>query len=173
LLLSSIYLCYCLANKWQIDRRVEQDLLQQGIRFDSYFTTPTPLNNWLWYVVARDSSGYHSGYRSVFDSKDRAALFRPLPRNDSLLKSYQSRSDVQVLLKFARGYYTLDRWQDTLVFNVLRFGEIKGWDDPQARFVFHYFLDYPGENGLVVQRGRFTGWNRQTMLSFISRIRGN
>jgi inner membrane protein len=173
LLLSSAYLCYCLLNKWQIDTRVEKDLRQQGIHYDRYFTTPTPLNNWLWYVVAGDSTGYHSGYRSVFDSKNRAAFFRPLPRNDSLLTPYRSRSDMRVLLQFARGYYTLEQWQDTLVFNVLRFGEIKGWDDPQARFVFHYFLDYPGDNGLVVQRGRFAGWNKQSLLAFIRRIKGD
>src|SRR6202000_2956902 len=137
-----------------------------------YFTTPTPLNSWLWYVVAADSAGFRTGYRSVFDGKDQPLLVRWQPRNDSLLAPYLKRNDVRVLLQFAQGYYTVEQWKDTLVFNVLRFGEMKGWADPQARFVFHYFLRSPGENRLVVQRGRFAGWNARTIRAFIRRIGG-
>jgi inner membrane protein len=194
LLFSSAYLCYCLGNKWWVDTRVERDLRQQAIRYDRYFTTPTPLNSWLWYVVAEDSAGYHIGYRSVFDS--RSDPFRWVPRNDSLLQPFRGRNDVQYLLRFAGGDYTVEQWKggaggarrwttegsgehtaggekDSLVFNVLRFGEMKGWEDTGAHFVFHYFLQYPGDNGLVVQRGRFAGWNRESLLAFIRRIRGN
>ena len=72
LLLSSVYLCYCLVNKWRIDRVVERQLRQQAIRYDRYFTTPTPLNSLLWYVVAADSNGdEYTGYRSVFDAPGR------------------------------------------------------------------------------------------------------
>ena len=195
LLLSSAYLCYCLGNKWWVDTRVERDLRQQAIRYDRYFTTPTPLNSWLWYVVTADSAGYHTGYRSVFDS--RPGLFRWQPRRDSLLQHFRYRDDVQYLLQFAGGYYTVEEWkgaggrdvegredgqenaagrrngQDTLVFNVLRFGEMRGWEDAHAHFVFHYFLNDSTHNGMVVQRGRFAGWDKQRLLAFIRRIRGN
>jgi inner membrane protein len=67
----------------------------------------------------------------------------------------------------------MDRWEDgTLVFNDLRFGQEKGWEDPDGRFVFHYFLERPGENAVIVQRGRFAGWDAATILAFIRRIRG-
>jgi inner membrane protein len=171
LLVSSAYLCYCLGNKWLIDTRVQKDLRRQSVHYTRYFTTPTLFNNWLWYVVAEDSNGYHIGYRSVFDHQP--VSFRWMPRNDSLLEPFRLRGDVSYLLRFAGGYYTMEHWQDTIVFNVLRFGEIKGWEDPQARFVFHYFLQYPAENKLVVQRGRFAGWDRQTVLAFVRRIEGN
>ena len=80
--------------------------------------------------------------------------------------------DVGYLLRFAQGYYTIERWGDTLVFNVPRFGEVRGWDDPGARFVFHYYLNDPGHNGMVVQRGRLAGWDRKAWRDFIRRIGG-
>jgi inner membrane protein len=174
LVLSSLYLCYCLVNKWRVDRVVERQLRQQAIRYDRYFTTPTPLNSLLWYVVAADSNGdEYTGYRSVFDAPGRPIVFRMRPRGDSLTWVLRDHQDVGYLLSFAQGYYTVERWGDTLVFNVPRFGEIRGWDDPGARFVFHYFLNDPGHNGLVVQRGRLAGWDREAWRDFIRRIEGN
>jgi len=173
LVLSSVYLCYCLVNKWRIDRVVERQLRQQAIAYDRYFTTPTPLNSLLWYVVAADVNGNeYTGYRSVFDAPGRAIVFRLRPGGNSLLQM-RGGGDVGYLLHFARGYYTVERWGDTLVFNVPRFGEIRGWDDPGARFVFHYYLNDPGHNGLVVQRGRFAGWDSRAWRDFIRRIGGN
>ncbi len=169
---SSIYLLYCLFNKADINRHVEASLAKQSISYDRYFTTPTPLQNWLWYVVAGNDSGYHVGFRSVFD-RDKKIHFHFFPRNDSLLAPYKNDDDVAKLIRFSQGYYTVEHWHDTLVFNDLRFGQIVGWQFPTERFAFHYFLQYPDENTLVVQRGRFTGWNRATAKFFIRRVKGN
>jgi len=195
LVLSSVYLCFCLVNKWGIDRVVERQLRQQAIPYARFFTTPTPLNSLLWYVVAADSNGdEYTGYRSVFDAPGRPIVFRLRPRGDSLVRGagggavqgggdgmMQAGSgvveqgggrDVGYLLRFAQGYYTIERWGDTLVFNVPRFGVVRGWDDPGARFVFHYYLNDPGHNGMVVQRGRLAGWDRKAWRDFIRRIGG-
>jgi inner membrane protein len=169
---SSIYLLYGIMNKSRIDARVEKELARQGIAYSRYFSTPTPLNNWLWYIVAKDSAGFHIGYASVFDN-DPAIPFRFTPRNDSLLAGFRSRDDVIHLLRFSQGYYTVDRWEDGLVFNDLRFGEIRGWDDRRARPVFHYFVERPDDNAVIVQRGRFAGWNGNALRAFIKRIEGN
>lgn len=173
LILSSCYLYYCVINKYKIDKVVRQEFQRQHIAYTRYFTTPTPLNTWLWYIVAEDSAGFHTGYLSLFD-KYRTVNFRSFSRNDSLLAPFRSHTDVQNLLRFSQGYYTVEQWKDTLlVFNDLRFGEMKGWEDPQARFVFHYFLRTPDNNRVIVQRGRFAGWNMQTFKDFIRRIRGH
>lgn len=175
LILSSCYLCYCVLNKVRIDRRVEGELQRQGIAYRRYFTTPTPLNSWLWYTVAEDGDGFgfYTAYLSVFD-RSPVADFHFFPRNDSLLAPFRHQEDVHPLLRFSQGYYTIDRWDDTLlVFNDLRFGQVRGWEDGQARFVFHYFLQHPADNAVIVQRGRLAGWNRRTIRSFIRRIRGD
>ncbi len=168
---STLYLCYGIFNKLSIDARVRADLGAQQLSYSRLVSTPTPLNCWLWYVIAEDGSGFYTGYRSVFDHQP--THFRRLERNDSLLTPYRTHTDVGYLTKFSEGFYTLEQWGDTLVFNDLRFGEMRGWADPKARFVFHYFLQYPGSNKVIVQRGRWSGWDANTTRIFIRRIKGN
>jgi inner membrane protein len=166
---SCLYLCYCICNKLSTDAHARADL--QGKSYTRYLSTPTPLNNWLWYVVAETNDGFYTGYHSVFDH--RPVQFRFQPKNRSLLHPFLEHTDVRYLVRFSQGFYTVERWGDTTVFNDLRFGEMKGWEDPKARFVFHYFLEYPDNNKIVVQRGRFAGWSWHTAEAMIHRIRGN
>lgn len=170
--LSSIYLLYCGLNKIKIDSDTRDIFKKQQISYKSYFTTPTPLNNWLWYVVAANDSGFFIGYRSLFD-KERKIDFHFVPRNDSLLKPVSHHEDLQKLLRFSKGYYTVQNRNDTLIFNDLRFGQMIGWNNPRAPFVFYYYLQHPSENDFVVQRGRFTGWNWDAFRSLLRRIGGH
>jgi inner membrane protein len=170
--LSAVYLLYCLVNKYVIDRDVKEILQKQQISYSRYFSTPAPLQNWLWYVVAGNDSGYHVGFRSLFDSK-KEIKFQYFPRNDSLLNPVRDQEDLQKLIRFSQQFYTVEKWSDTLVFNDLRFGQIIGWYDPHQRFVFHYFLQHPEENTLVVQRGRFKNWNKETFFALVKRVGGN
>jgi inner membrane protein len=171
LIFPAVYIGYTLYNKTVIEKDVRNAFRNQQISYQDYFTTPAPLNNWLWYVVAADDLGYHIGFRSVFDSNPKID-FTWFPRNDSLLLPVTDHEDVHQLLRFARGFYTVEKWNDTLVFNDLRFGQITGWQNPNGKFVFHYFLQHPDDNKLVVQRGRFEGWNWQTAKSLLKRIKG-
>jgi len=172
LIASSLYLCYCVTNKLRIDSQVGDELRDRDLAYTRYLTTPTPLNDWLWYIVAENRTGYLIGYRSLFDRSSRID-FHYFPKKDSLLNRLRGNDDVRNLLRFARGYYTVDRWEDgTLVFNDLRFGQMRGWEDPEGRFVFHYFLERPLDNAVIVQRGRFAGWDWETIRAFIRRIRG-
>lgn len=167
-----IYLAYCVTNKLSIDEDARQQFTAQNIPHQRYFTTPSPLNNWLWYVVSGDDKGYYVGFRSVFDSNPKID-FTFFPRNDSLLKPVADHEDLQQLIRFSQQFYTVEKWNDTLVFNDLRFGQILGWRNPKEKFVFHYFLQHPDNNELIVQRGRFTGWNKEEVLYLLKRIRGN
>ena len=170
--LSALYLMYCMINKAVINSTVKDILKKQQITYTDYFTTPAPLQNWLWYVVARNDSGYNIGFRSVFDSK-KEIDFHYFPRREHLLEPVKGNEDLQKLIRFSQQYYTLEQWNDTLVFNDLRFGQIIGWENPKGRFVFHYYLLHPGDNTLVVQRGRFEGWNQQVFIRLLKRIAGN
>jgi len=172
LVIPALYLVYCLFNKYKMDVDVKTILQKQQISYTRYFSTPAPLQNWLWYVVAGNDSGYYTGFRSVFDSK-KEIDFEYFPRNDSLLKPVSDQEALQKLIRFSQQFYTVENWSDTLVFNDLRFGQIIGWHDPEGKFVFHYFLQHPSANELVVQRGRFRGWNRETFNSLLKRIAGN
>lgn len=171
LVAAGVYLLYCGLNKAKIDSEVRELMTRQEIPYNRYFTTPTPLNNWLWYVVAAADSGFYIGYRSVFDNTD-SIRFRFVPQQRSLLQPVADHADLQYLLRFSKGYYTVERRNDTLLFNDLRFGEQIGWRNKQAPFVFYYYLEHPEENSLLVQRGRFAGWDRDAFYSLLRRIRG-
>ncbi|MBI5372073.1 MAG: metal-dependent hydrolase [Sphingobacteriales bacterium] len=171
LIMSTVYLLYCGLNKIKIDQEVNRIFEQQQIRPTGYFTTPTPLNNWLWYVVASTDSGYLIGYRSLYDKK-ATIDFHLVPRNDSLLRPVQDHEDLQKLIRFSKGYYAVQNRNDTLVFNDLRFGEQIGWRNAGAPFVFYYYLQHPDDNKMLVQRGRFAGWDRAAFSSLVKRIQG-
>lgn len=167
-----VYPCYGVVNKLSVNSRLKQSFPELGVPVTQYFTTPTPLNTWLWYVVANTEGGSYVGYHSVFDAKD-SITYEFFPRNDSLLKPYEGRDDLRYLREFSQGFYTADRWKDTVAFNDLRFGQMLGWRNRRGRFVFHYYLSHPTENEFLVQRGRFTGWNTREVVEFVRRIRGN
>jgi inner membrane protein len=172
LILSSVYLVVALSSKIIVSRNVSTLLDRQQVTHRRYFTTPTPFNSLLYFVVAEDTSGFDTGYRSVFDN-DKPLALHHFDRLDSLLEPFRDRPDVQKLLRFSQGYYTVQYWGDTLMFNDLRFGQMAGWSDPAANFVFHYYLQYPEQNQLIVQRGRFKNWNRETQRDLLDKIRGN
>ncbi len=171
LALCSIYLLSGIGFKFLIDNAVTKDFNNRKMVINRYFTTPTPLNNLLWYIVAQNDSGYYIGYRSVFDRQDTID-YHYARRNESLLALTDKQEDINRLLRFSQGYYTVENWHDTLTFNDLRFGEIIGWAEPHPKVAFHYFLQYPEGNKMVVQRGRFAKWDKKILQSFINRIKG-
>lgn len=168
---SAVYLAYCLFNKALITSDVNNAFAVQHIPHQRYFTTPAPLQNWLWYIVAGNDSGYYIGYHSVFDAGP-GITFTFFKRNNALLANVPATENVPQLVRFSRQFYTLEKWNDTLVFNDLRFGQMAGWQNPHGRFVFHYFLQRPADNLTVVQRGRIDQFTWQTFRSMIKRIEG-
>ena len=173
LLLSLFYLGLSIHNKIIAGKHFEHSLSKMGVRPSGYFTTPTPFNNLLWYSVANVDTGYYIGHLSVFDDKNKPVPFNYFSKNEHELDSVENRDEVALLKQFANKYYTVERWNDTLVFNVLRFGQMIGWQEPKAHFAFHYFLNPSYNNDLVVQRGRFEGWNKQTLSFMYRRIKGS
>jgi len=173
IVVSTLYLSYGVINKLQVNSDVKAILANQHIHYNQYFSTPTPLNNLLWFVVASNDDGNFVGYRSVFDNNDEMKLTF-FPRQDSLLTKHADADEVNTLKQFSQGYYMAEKKGDTLIFNDLRFGQVTGgWKNPEVGFAFHYYL-YPPEldNHLVVQRGRFENWDNATIHSFLDRIKG-
>ena len=115
--------------------------------------------------------GMYKELINLFNKKE--IDFKFFPRNNSLLYSVHNHEELPKLIRFSQGFYTAEKWNDTLVFNDLRFGQIIGWHNPKEKFVFHYFLQHAADNRLVVQRGRFAKWNWEIMKSLLKRIKGN
>jgi inner membrane protein len=155
---SLVYLSFALYNKYSIDKYVKNEM-KNSVKADAaYFSTPTLLNNFLWFIAIEDSMGYHIGYRSILDGEKRIQT-QYFPKSEELLNPVHDHKEVMELKTFSQGFYTVEHWGDTLVFNDLRFGQINGWEDPKSRFAFHYYLSHPNDNDLIVQRGRFEKFN--------------
>ncbi len=164
------YLTYSLFNKQIINQSVKKTLSAQNIKAKRFFTTPAPLQNWLWYVVAETDSGFDVGYHSVFDTSQNIN-FQYFPKNEQFI--FNNNDPVIARLKrFSKGYYTIEKNADTIVFNDLRFGQIIGWQSPREKFAFHYYLGEQYNNVLVVQRGRFAKWDKQVLKSLWERMKG-
>ena len=53
ILCSSAYLLFTFANKIHVANHVKAELQNQNIVYSDLMTTPAPLNNFLWYIIAR------------------------------------------------------------------------------------------------------------------------
>lgn len=169
---SLLYLNYCIYNKLAIGRKVKLALSEQRQEFKRIYTTPAPLQNWLWFAIVETESGYFVNYLSVFDRQ--ALVFENyFPQNDSLSRQLKNQTEIDKLVRFSEHFYILEQRSDTLIFNDLRFGQVVGWYNPKEEFAFHYYLQPSIDNTLVVQRGRFAKWNRKTFDSYLERIKGN
>ena len=167
-----MYFLFAVFNKISVSEQVKKWLLSERIPHRSFITTPTPFNTLLWYNIAAADSGYFVGYRSVFDKKSSPVHFVYYKKNEQLLQQINKNRSVKELLRFADNYFTVSGKEDSLVLNVLRFGQVFGWSNSKAHFAFQYFLNPSYDNSLVVQRERFKGWNRKTLTGIYNRIKG-
>jgi len=168
---SSLYLGVCLVDKFRIERDFRDILVKRNISYSRYMTTPTPFNNLLWYVVAGNDSGYYIGFRSLNDKQ--LLKLHYFPRNEHLLANITDHESIHRLKRFSKSFYVIEERKGSIVFNDIRFGQIAGWKHPDAEFVFYYYLQDESNNDLVMQRGRFKGWDREIWISLLERIRGN
>jgi inner membrane protein len=169
---SFLYLGYCVVNKYHADQRFKRQAMSQHIRYHNYFTTPAPLQNWLWYTVAATDIGFAVGYFSLLD-KHKKIDFHYFSTNQQLYKEVNDHESLQQLIRFSKSFYFIQKQNDNLIFNDLRFGQILGWRYPNNNFVFHYYLQHGVNNKLVIQRGRMMNWNVDEFSFYLKRISGN
>lgn len=165
------YLLYASINKRLIESDIKKLAAKQHIHYDQLLTTPSPLNSWLHFVVFKKDSVFQVGYHSVFDRDDSLEV-HSFQQRDDLLYTIRDHKEIQDLKQFSQGFYTVEQKKDTLVFNDLRFGQVIGWYDPLQPFAFHYYLNHPEDNHLVVQRGRFAQWNTENIKGLLFKIAG-
>ncbi|MBI3221271.1 MAG: metal-dependent hydrolase [Bacteroidetes bacterium] len=172
LTISCLYISLSFFNQVLVNHRLESALITQNISSQRYFATPTEFNIFLWYCVVEVDSGYYVGFSSVFD-KEQFIQFYFFLRNENRTVELSDRLELANLIRFSKGYYTIDRIEGELVFNDLRFGREAGWQHDQAAFTFHYYLQQPSKNIGRLQRGRWSQLNRSSLEALVQRIKGN
>ena len=171
MLISGGYLLFTMVNKVNVNEIVEKSLTRSNISNENYLSTPTPLNNFLWYIVAHDSNGIHIGYYSIFDKTDNIQ-FTTINRNPHLSDSLKGNEDVKKLVRFSQGYFMIEKKNDVVIFSDLRMGQLGGWADPTAPFVFRYFLTDRPNNTMLIQQGRMQAMENGAFGKLLQRIKG-
>ncbi|SIS81449.1 inner membrane protein [Zobellia uliginosa] len=146
LTVSTAYLVTTLILKWVAYRQFSYSLEAQGIAYEKLDTRPTPFNTILWSANVDAGDAYLIGEYSFFDTKE--IVFRSYAKNHQLLGDLRSDEKIERLIKVTEGWYTINKKEDRLYFNDLRFGLIS-LDPKESRFAFTYEL-IPTDKGLSV-----------------------
>jgi inner membrane protein len=128
-------------------------------------TTPAPFTTFLWYDVKKGNDGFYTGYQSVFDLHEMTYEFHL--QNRGLLTKPETN-----LMQFADNYYTISQNGGLTHFNVIRFGQVQGWNTINAPFVLSYPVGAQGNENMVIQKGRLAGWNAHSVMQYLERIMG-
>lgn len=149
----SIYLMLTFAHKLTVDQKFRARLNSETIAYSSQISTPSILNNALWYAIAQTDTGFVAGYYSIFDRGMPFERLMRFPSNHHLGDAYKGDRTLQKLSWFSGGYYRLERIApDTLLFSDLRFGSLSGRpDDPHGSVFTMKLTDRNGRLEMVPQ----------------------
>jgi inner membrane protein len=141
LVLSSSYLVLTVVNKQLVHTVFEEALQKQKIEYLEFDTHPTALNNILWSVNVKTKTGYYIGYYSFFD-ENKEIDFVFLKKNEHLLNEIKNQEKLQSLIRVTQDYYTVDKTDNQLIVNDLRFGKVNVWQNKlDGEFVFSYEIE--------------------------------
>jgi inner membrane protein len=135
LLISSSYLILTLVLKGFAYQKFSEKLVTQNIQYKTLNTKPTPLNTILWSANIETEDSFLIGYSSFLDTN--AIEFSSYPKNHHLLGDLVHHPKVKRMITISKGFYTINKKNNILYFNDLRFGLLS--IQPNAdNFVFKY-----------------------------------
>ena len=171
---SSLYMIFTLVNKSHINHVFENSLIENNIEYQRYMTSPTILNNVLWFCLAEREEEYIYGFYSIFDKSDKVELNR-IPKNYHLLKANEDDRVIKILNWFSNGYYTVtDRKDGVLQINDMRFGmfeNVAGKED----FIFRFGIQKANDGSYRLvdeQAGPPTKERKKVFKQMWTRIKG-
>jgi inner membrane protein len=135
LLISSSYLILTLVLKGFAYQKFSEELVAQNIPYKTLNTKPTPLNTILWSANIETERSFLIGYSSFLDTS--AIQFSRYPKNHYLLGDLADHPKVKRMVAISKGFYTVNKLNNGLYFNDLRFGLLSIQPNSE-NFVFKY-----------------------------------
>lgn len=171
LIVSSSYLALTLILKWFAFTKFESALIDQNIAYQQIDTRPAPLNTILWSANIETEDAYLLGYYSFFDTQP--ITFVTYKKNHELLGKLAEHDKVQQMIDISKGWFTITKNDNKLLFNDLRFGLLSMQEGSQ-NFVFQYEIAH-SENGQVefVEQEKTNREGTKLMTDLWARIKGN
>lgn len=138
IIFSSFYLLLTLVLKGISYRNFVKELDEQNIIYTDIKTKPAPLNTLLWTANVKTENAYLIGHSSFLDTKPIA--FSSYPKNHHLLGDLAKHPKVKRMIAISKGWYTVNKKNNILYFNDLRFGALSLKPNAQ-NFVFKYKIE--------------------------------
>lgn len=151
LIISTAYMALTFVFKGFGYQAVDENLAKQGIDFVEIETKPTPFNTVLWDAHIETEKGYLFGHYSLMDDGAPIRFSEEYPKNHHLIDSIRDQEVIQQLLRIANGWYTIEKKDDFLIFNDLRFGQF-GVNTNTADFIWRYEIHDDGNGEVRVVR---------------------
>lgn len=138
LIISSSYLILTLILKGISYQTFTKELAAQHIKYKEIETKPAPLNTVLWAANVETDDAFLIGYSSFLDKNP--IQFSSYPKNHYLLGDLVHQPKVKRMIAISKGWYTINKKDNVLYFNDLRFGLLSM--KPNAEnFVFKYKIE--------------------------------
>lgn len=141
IIISSLYMAFTIWNKSQINDVFVNTLKKENIEYKRYMTSPTILNNVLWFCLAEREDDYVFGLYSQFDKKKEVVL-NTMDKNWKMLDAQENDEVINTLAWFSNGYYTVMKRKDgSLQINDMRFGTFDGSVKDETGFIFRFGVE--------------------------------
>ncbi|WP_055435798.1 metal-dependent hydrolase [Lacinutrix algicola] len=171
LIISTSYLVLTLVLKWITYAQFESALSTQKITYLDIDTRPSPLNTILWSANVQTEDAYLLGNYSFFDSQP--ITFESYPKNHKLLGNLIEDESVKHMITITEGWYTINKKDDTLYFNDLRFG-LLSLTPKSENFVFKYRLDVTASGKVIFTEVPKDSRDGKNLLNELwQRVKGN
>lgn len=171
LIISSSYLVLTLILKGLSYKTFTKELKGKNINYSDIETKPSPLNTILWTANIETKDAFLIGYSSFFDKNP--IEFSSYPKNHHLLGDLVHHPKTKRMIAITKGWYTINKKNDTLYFNDLRFGTLS--IEPNAQnFVFKYKIEVD-KNGVpyFIEEPKGKRDAKQLLADLWGKIRGN
>ncbi|CAM4103038.1 metal-dependent hydrolase [Flavobacterium antarcticum] len=137
IIISSAYLIISCSIKLFALHKFENALQNQNISYREIIVKPTAFNTILWNANIATAEGYLLGDYSLFDTKP---ISFKLYKGDKLMEQKISNAlDFKKLTTISEGWYIVNKQNDRILFNDLRFGLLNdNPDNPQFAFSYEF-----------------------------------
>lgn len=172
LIISSLYLIYTVGIKLYVDTVFEASLQKNEIPFLRFDSRPTAFNSILWTSNAETEDSYWISYYSLLDDSKELKYYR-FPKNENLLNPWRNQDQIERLIFLTKGFYTIEKWEDGIAMNDLRFGLTEGFDEGKGDFVFTYLIKEEKGQLLIEQKEQNFDGMKEALHKLWERILGN
>lgn len=171
LIISSSYLLITLILKGISYQKFTKELAKQNVVYKELETKPSPLNTILWTANVETDNAFLIGNTSFFDTKP--VQFSKYKKNHSLLGGLAKHPKTQRMIAISKGWYTINKINNTLYFNDLRFGTLSIQANA-TNFVFKYKIEVDA-NGtpFFIEEPKEKRDGKKLLADLWERIKGN